>query len=67
MADFDPNWALLDYSNSSLDSSIAHEMTHKVLCSIEEVPYWLWRSFVKFQGQAGKNHQFWPELSVSRL
>ena len=42
-------------------------MTPNGRSSIEKVPYYFSRSSVKFQGQTGKNHRFWPELSVSDL
>ena len=43
-------------------------MMHKAWNNIEEIPYCLSRSSVKFQGHTGqKNHRFWPELSVSGL
>ena len=43
-------------------------MMHKVWSYIEEVPYCFSTSSVKFQGHTGqKNHQFRPELSISRL
>ena len=33
----------------------------KAWCSIEEVSYWIWRSFIKFQGHKGQKHlQFGP-------
>ena len=44
------------------------EMVYKVWWCLEEVPYCLSRSSVKFQGHAAKkNRQFWPKLSVSGL
>ena len=45
-----------------------YEMIHKAGSSLEEGPYCFSRSSVKCQGHMGqKNHQFWPELSISRL
>ena len=36
--------------------------------AVEEVPYWFFRSSIKFQGHTGqKNRWFWPELSISEL
>ena len=41
---------------------------HKAWSRIEKVPYWFWRSSVKFQGHtAKKNLWFWPKLGVSGL
>ena len=59
--EFDPDWAF-PYSNSSLNSSNGYEMLHKAWSSIEEVPYCLWRSSVKFQGHTAlKSIAFDPD------
>ena len=43
-------------------------MLHKAWSSIEEVPYFFWRSSVKFEGHtAQKNRRFWAKLGISRL
>ena len=49
IVDFDPNWAFPDCI-SSFGITDASEMMHKAWSSIEEVPYCLSRSSVKFQG-----------------
>ena len=66
IADFDPNWAFPDY-NFSLNSLMALKWC-TTLCGIEEVLYCFSKSSIKFQGHTGqKNHQFWPQLSVSPM
>ena len=41
-------------------------MIPKTWSGIKEVPYYFWRSSVKFQGNTGeKNHRFWTELGAS--
>ena len=48
IVEFDPDWAFPD-CNSSLNTN-GYEMMHKAWSSIEEVPYCISRSYVKFQG-----------------
>ena len=45
-------WPRLGVSGLQLqfESTNGYEMMHKAWSSIEEVPYWFWRSSVKFQG-----------------
>ena len=62
-------WAELSISGLSLQFEFTDgfEMIYKAWSSIEEVPYCLARSSIKFQGHTGQNCQFWPKISVSGL
>ena len=42
-------------------------MIHKAWSRLEEVPYCLSRSSVKFQGHTAKRNRFWSQLGVSGL
>ena len=60
IVEYDPDWAFPD-CNSSLNSPNGYKMLHKAWSSIDEVPYWFWRSSVKFQGHTAlKIVEFYP-------
>ena len=69
-ADFERNWAFPDCHSSS-NSPSGFEMIYKALSSIEQVPYFLSRSSIKFQGHTGQKitnfaqiERFWTVTAV---
>ena len=65
IADFDPNWEFPD-CKLQFQFTDWFEMIHKAWCSIEEVPYYFSRSYIKFQGHTGWKmedlDQIWARL-----
>ena len=66
IADFDPNWAFPE-CNFSLNSPMDLKWYTKLAwCSIEELPYYISRSYIKFQGHTGWKiddlDQIWTRL-----